>query len=228
MNNGWITLHRKITKWEWYDDANTFRLFIHLLINANHTENSWRGNKVFRGQIIVGRKQLAEDLKLSERNIRTSLNKLKSTNEIAIKATNRFSLITLIKYSDYQDKQIEVTNQVTSQTPTSDQQVTTNNNDNNINNDNKKNTSRFAPPSLTELKNYIIEKQLSIDADSFINFYESKNWMIGKNKMKNWKSAARGWHSRNKTEVKNNGKSDNRPTTTSARFMERMRDDWHD
>lgn len=37
---GWISLYRKILNWEWYSDANTFRLFIHLLLQANHEEKN--------------------------------------------------------------------------------------------------------------------------------------------------------------------------------------------
>lgn len=69
----------------------------------------------------------------------------------------------------------------------------------------KDNSSRFTPPSLLEVQNYIIEKEyLSVSAASFWNFYESKNWFVGKNKMKDWKKAIAGWESRNKDQ---NGKS---------------------
>jgi len=66
---------------------------------------------------------------------------------------------------------------------------------------------RFAPPSLDELKSYIDEKGLiSVDPEYFIDFYESKGWMVGKNKMKDWKATARGWHSRNKGKGTDDGK----------------------
>jgi len=66
---------------------------------------------------------------------------------------------------------------------------------------------RFAPPSLEELISYIDEKELtSVDPEYFIDFYESKGWMVGKNKMKDWKATARGWHSRNKGKGTNDGK----------------------
>lgn len=61
----------------------------------------------------------------------------------------------------------------------------------------KENNSRFAPPSLLEVENYISEKNYKqVTAASFWNFYESKNWMVGKNKMKDWKKAIAGWESR--------------------------------
>ena len=102
---GWIKLHRKITEWDWYDDANTFRLFIHLLLLANSKDAKWRGVIIRRGEYLTGRKVLAEELKISEQAIRTSLKHLESTNEIAIKSTNKFSIITICKYEDYQGLQ---------------------------------------------------------------------------------------------------------------------------
>lgn len=51
----------------------------------------------------------------------------------------------------------------------------------------------FVAPSLQEVKDYIFEKGYTVDAQRFIYFYESKGWMIGKNKMKDWRAAIRTW-----------------------------------
>jgi len=64
----------------------------------------------------------------------------------------------------------------------------------NLTDSNKK--ERFKKPSLDDVKNYCILRNNNIDADAFIDFYESKNWMIGKNKMKDWKAAVRTWERR--------------------------------
>lgn len=55
---------------------------------------------------------------------------------------------------------------------------------------------RFAPPTPDELLDYANEKQLLINVGKFIDFYQSKGWMVGKNKMKDWKAAARNWSKR--------------------------------
>jgi len=62
----------------------------------------------------------------------------------------------------------------------------------------KKGVKRFTPPSVLEIQNYIYEKKYQVDAERFLNHYESNGWMVGKTKMKNWKAAVRNWHSRNK------------------------------
>ena len=55
--------------------------------------------------------------------------------------------------------------------------------------------SVFTPPTLEEVKDYVSEKGYSIDPVKFWNFYESKGWMVGKNKMKKWKAAVANWAS---------------------------------
>ena len=54
----------------------------------------------------------------------------------------------------------------------------------------------FKKPKLEEVLEYCLERNNNIDAESFINFYESKDWKIGKNKMKDWKAAVRTWEKR--------------------------------
>jgi len=56
---------------------------------------------------------------------------------------------------------------------------------------------RFAPPSLKKVKNYCEERGNGIDPQGFRDFYESKGWFVGKNKMKDWKAAVRTWEKRN-------------------------------
>lgn len=104
MENGFIVLHRKIIKWEWYTDNNVFKLFLHLLLRANHEDKYWRGILVKRGQLITSIKHLSDETGLSIKQVRTALDKLKSTGEVVSKGQSRYTLVTIEKYSDYQDK----------------------------------------------------------------------------------------------------------------------------
>ena len=65
-------------------------------------------------------------------------------------------------------------------------------NNNNIKNNNK-NNNIFKKPTLEEVKQYCLERNNGIDAETFIDFYESKGWMVGKTKMKDWKACVRTW-----------------------------------
>lgn len=55
---------------------------------------------------------------------------------------------------------------------------------------------KFRKPTLQEVQEYCEERNNNVDPEQFINFYESKNWMIGKNKMKDWKACIRTWEKR--------------------------------
>ena len=55
----------------------------------------------------------------------------------------------------------------------------------------------FTPPSIDEVRKYCEERNNGVDPSSFINFYESKGWLIGKTKMKDWRAAVRTWENRN-------------------------------
>lgn len=57
----------------------------------------------------------------------------------------------------------------------------------------RKTASRFTPPTLEEVKSYCLERKNNVDAQRFIDYYSSNGWMVGKNKMKDWKAAVRTW-----------------------------------
>lgn len=60
-------------------------------------------------------------------------------------------------------------------------------------------STRFVPPTLTEVQDYIQKNSYSVDASTFIDFYTSKGWMVGSNKMKDWKAAVRTWQRKQKS-----------------------------
>lgn len=124
--SGWIKLHRQIVDWEWYTDHNTFRVFIHLLLTANHKDKKYRGIELKAGSIVTSRDILSMSTGLSVRQIRTALDKLKSTNELTIKTSPQGTIIQIVNYCKYQVE----TNELTNERPTNDQQTTSNKNDN--------------------------------------------------------------------------------------------------
>lgn len=102
MNEGFIFLHRKLLEWEWYSDLKVTRLFIHLLLKANHKPNKWQGIEVQRGEHITSFAKLSHDTKLSVKEIRTAISKLKRTNEVTTKSTSQNTIIQLVNYDKYQ------------------------------------------------------------------------------------------------------------------------------
>lgn len=61
--------------------------------------------------------------------------------------------------------------------------------------------ARFSPPSLVEVQAYISDRGSAVDTQQFVDFYASKGWMVGKNRMKDWKAAVRTWEQRRKEET---------------------------
>jgi hypothetical protein len=57
----------------------------------------------------------------------------------------------------------------------------------------KKKSCSFIPPTLEEVTSYCQERNNKVDPQLWYDFYQSKGWMVGKNKMKDWKSAVRTW-----------------------------------
>ena len=76
----------------------------------------------------------------------------------------------------------------------------------NLTDSNKK--ALFKKPTLDEVKNYCILRKNNIEAEAFIDFYESKGWQIGKEMMKSWKACVRTWESREKNKPKTMSKLD--------------------
>jgi hypothetical protein len=179
--SGWIKLHRQILEWEWYSDNNCFRLFLHLLLKANHKEKRFKGIELKVGSIVTSRDLLARETGLSSQQIRTALNKLISTNEITSETSPQGTILQIVSYEKYQVS----TNEITNEQPTSNQRVTTNNN--------VKKEKKFIIPTFNDVLEYCMQNNLDVDGVKFINFYESKGWMVGKNKMKDWKAAIRTW-----------------------------------
>lgn len=126
--NGFIKLHRKLVAWGWYQDYVVKDVFLHLLLTANFKDTEWKGTTLKKGQLIIGTKRLAEDLGFTRQQVRTALNKLKSTNEITIDATNRYSLVTIVNWNEYQSDDDIATNKLTksltNKQPTDNQQIT--------------------------------------------------------------------------------------------------------
>ena len=127
--------------------------------------------------------------------MRTALKKLESTNEISCKTTNKYTLIHVNKWSQYQTNNEQSTSEPTSGATS---RVTTLKECKEYKN--VKNPP-FIPPKVDEVKEYCRSRGNGIDAGSFVDFYASKGWMVGKNKMKDWKAAVRTWERSRAKEV---------------------------
>lgn len=151
-------------EWPLWNNRNAYRLFTSLLFISNNQET-------ITTSVII----LSEISGLSAQEVRTSLLKLKKNNDITIKTTNKNTIITICNYNYYNSED------------------NPENKAENKKEDIQKINSHFVIPNIEEIDLYIKSKGVNVDAEAFFNFYESKGWMIGKNKMKNWKAAVGTW-----------------------------------
>ena len=116
-----IKIERKILKWEWWSDINTFRLFFYMLVSAYWKDGNYKGVEIKRGSFPSSISELSRETNLSTMEIRTALKHLQSTGEVTTnqqatnkqdntnltsnltsKKTNKFTVFTVVNYDLYQ------------------------------------------------------------------------------------------------------------------------------
>ena len=193
----YIKLYRDLTEWEWYSDINTCRLFIHMLLKANWKEGNFKGTTVPRGSFVSSIGKLADETALTVCEVRTGISHLKLTGEVTSKAFSKYTVFTVKNYDLYQSSDTQSDKQVTSKRHSNDMLTTTIEEKKEIKNIKKEepkgSKKKFEPPSVDDVGAYCRERGNHVDPQTFVNFYESKGWMVGKNHMKDWKAAVRTW-----------------------------------
>lgn len=194
---GHIKLDRKILEWEWYTDINTCRLFLHMLLRANWKDGRFQGVDIPRGSFVSSYQNIAAETGLSVQNVRTAIKHLKSTGELTVIQHAKFSVFTVNNYCLYQSDNTVANNQTTGNQQSANRQLTTIEEEKEVKKG-RSNNKTFVPPAVEEVQAYCLERRNTVDPQTFVDFYTSKGWMVGKNKMKDWKSAVRTWE-RNRT-----------------------------
>ena len=156
---GFISLHRKILENPIFNDAGLLQLFIYCLLRANFEEKKVIFNRgevvVPRGSFISGRFVIAKALNVKPPTVVWRLKTLELLCLISLKTNNKFTIINIVKYNDYQIKGKSTNNGLT----TNYQRTITDNNDNNNNNDNKEQCDVFK--SYPHLSNELFKKSWS-------------------------------------------------------------------
>ena len=210
MGQGWIKLHRKIRECSVIWDDKPFsrgQAWIDLLMMANHEAKDifFDGGvyRVERGQQLTSIRKLSEIWGWSRTKTTKFLNDLKKAEMVSLKSDAKKTVITIVNYDNYQDAEIKKEPQKSHEKATEKPQKDTNKNDKELKNKRKTlssedehNQKRFTPPTIDEVDAYCQERQNGITGEEFCSFYESKGWMVGKNKMISWKAAVRTWENK--------------------------------
>lgn len=182
---GFITVHRKILKWEWYDHVPTKVLFIHCLLRANHTKTRWRGQEVNRGQFITSLNSLSQETGLSIKQVRVSLDNLEKTKELGKETTRQNTVITVLNYDLYQSKGTQKDKQGANEGQRKGKRGATDNNDNNDNNEYNDNNKEETIPAWEEFLSYAINQKKNVCRETLRLKYES--WKVA-----GWKKQSKG------------------------------------
>lgn len=195
MDKGWIKIHRKILDCSIWNSREPFdkrSAWIDILLSASHKDlNLMIGGineKIPRGSFMFSIEKLCDRWGWSRNRVKRFLALLEREQMIETKRTNKGTLISVLNYNAFQSVE-EVTEK---ETEISDAHETT------------KKVARFIPPTVDEVQAYCEERKNGVDARCFVDFYESKNWVVGKAKMKNWKAAVRTWERNRRDKVTRN------------------------
>ena len=203
--NGWIKLHKSIMDhWLWGDPV-VIKAWLDLLLSVNYMDKKVLFNgrliTVKKGQIITSIRKLTERWGCTRRKANNIITMFAEDGMIDIKRDKGGTLLTIVNYSIYQDvRDTDSTTESTTQDTT--QGTTQSTQHKNIKNykeykNNREGKSRaFTAPSIEDISQYCRERNNGVDPQTFFDFYESKGWMVGKNKMKDWKAAVRTWEKR--------------------------------
>lgn len=95
-------MYFKLKEWEWYSDPYMVALWVHLLIEAAWRPRQWKGITIQRGQLVTTIEALAASCGITTQQARTRLEKLTNNKQINKQITNKYTIITICKYDDYQ------------------------------------------------------------------------------------------------------------------------------
>ncbi|MDQ7094182.1 hypothetical protein REC12_11335 [Desulfosporosinus sp. PR] len=196
-------------------------ILVTLLLMANHQEKEWEWKgKKFKakpGQFVTSLEkiQLKTGKGVTLQNVRTALKRFEKYEFLTDESTKTGRLVTIVNWELYQVKKLRSNKDpnscLTDDQQTTNSQLTPNNNDNNVKNDKKVISNIFSPPTIEEVQAYCLERNNNVDADKWHNFYSSKGWMVGKNKMKDWKAAVRTWENKDKQKGNSSRKGVTKP-----------------
>lgn len=192
--NGWIRLDRAIQDNFLWQEPEALKLWLYLLMAASLTDKATAFNgqmlTIKRGQLVFGLNAASARLNISIRRLRKYLDWFESDDMIDKQVTNKFSIISITNYAQYQDtgKQPSSKSQATAKQTSTTIQVTSN-------------KEQSIPPTVEEVRAYCDSRSNGIDPEMFIAFYEARGWKIGKDRMKSWKACVVTWEKRRQAQT---------------------------
>lgn len=199
MAEGYVCLWRSAIESEFFDDEWLCKLWMWCMCRANYKEQEWKGEVIPAGSFITGRHAASSALRVTESKFYRGLKRLENMRMIVTKSNNRFTVVTLCNWKTYQ--QPDSDKRTTDEQPANNKRTTSEQPANTGEEGNKgirkESNTGFVPPTVEEVSAYCAERRNSVDPEAFFAHYDANGWMIGKTKMKKWKSAIVTWEKNN-------------------------------
>lgn len=202
LESGYIKLYRSLLSWEWYDDINTKTVFLHLLLTVNVAKRQWHGISVPCGGRVSSYAVLAEETKLTERQVRTAIKHLEMTGEVTRYKYPKFTVFAINNYDKYQ----LVTGKATEWRQGDDKEATGQRQQNKKIEEDKEDIylsfldaekEKNAPPTFEEVQKYAKENGIETDLKRFYTYYEQHQWKTKNgDDITDWMATLRYWEKR--------------------------------
>lgn len=191
-----VKIDRNMVSWRWFQTPNTAHLFLYLVIRANIKDGAFKKITVKRGQLVTSLPHLSRDTGLTIRQVRTALEHLISTGEIAEETGHGYRLITLLNYDRYQAQRQE--ERQANDRQTTDDLTDERHRSKNIRRERIKEEKNVCvdtrPPARPEVTAYFAGLGRSEeDAGKFYAYNEARGWRIGRAPIADWQSVADLW-----------------------------------
>lgn len=201
--SGWIKIHRSIKDHWLYTEKRVFSRFeawndILLTVNYSDAQTLIKGKlyNVKRGESILSLDSWAKRWGWEKSSVRRFLKLLENESMVALDSDNVTTRLTVCNYDSYQDernadetrKKLKRNSNEIQTTPIKEEKE-----------EQEEKRRVFIKPTTQQVQDYMKEIEYNGDAEHFINYYQSKGWVVGKSKMIDWKSAVQTWKRNDKT-----------------------------
>lgn len=100
--DGWVKLYRRFPDWQWFKRPEMVQIFVYILLSAAHRDHVWQTVNIRRGEFPTSVAALCRATGLTTQQVRTCLSRLERTGEITLKSTNKFTIVSVCNFDDYQ------------------------------------------------------------------------------------------------------------------------------
>lgn len=203
---GWLKLWRKSRRSAVLDDANLWRLWCVLLMDANwEARQLLNGQKLEPGQLVVSTRLLAKEFRCGKSTIHRWLSRLEALGNIGTQSGTLGTVVTICNWGTYQqDDSKSGTPNGTRAGHERDSSGTRAGQEEEVKKGRREEKlgARFIKPTFQEVTDYCAERKNSIDPQAFLDHYEANGWVQGRGKpIKSWKACVRTWENQRKGEA---------------------------